>query len=191
MKKLIKLFVHCTDTPEQRIVTKEDLEHWHMAPLNLPDGKVQYLGKIYPNRDLLPAHKIKNTLVKQLFGRGWDRYGYSDMIARDGSIINITPYNDDDVVDKDEMTWGVSGHNSNARHVVLVGGKGGKRSDDFFVNFTEEQYLTTREYLHRFVHNNPDRQILAHYNTSARNCPGFDLLKFLKQVNLEQSYGGK
>ncbi|BDD03753.1 N-acetylmuramoyl-L-alanine amidase [Aureibacter tunicatorum] len=33
MKKLKYLVLHCTDTPVGRVVSKEDIDHWHMSPV--------------------------------------------------------------------------------------------------------------------------------------------------------------
>lgn len=33
-KKLLYLVIHCTDTPEGRVVTKEDIFHWHTSPVS-------------------------------------------------------------------------------------------------------------------------------------------------------------
>ena len=35
--KLKYLIIHCTDTPEGRVVTKHDIETWHLGPK--PDGR--------------------------------------------------------------------------------------------------------------------------------------------------------
>src|SRR5688500_3165990 len=55
-------------------------------------------------------------------GRGWKQVGYSDMIMLDGSLVNLVPYDEDNEVDKWEITNGVAGINSYSRHVVYVGG---------------------------------------------------------------------
>ena len=55
-------------------------------------------------------------------GRGWDRYGYSDIFHREGFVENITLYDDDEIITNTEMTWGQTGINSESRHVVLEGG---------------------------------------------------------------------
>lgn len=111
-------------------------------------------------------------------GRGWDRVGYSDMILRDGSIVNLTPYNEDDNITSDEMTWGAVGYNATGRHVVLVGGKGFKgRFDDYF---THEQDTALSDYVEDTIIRHPDITIIGHNQVAKKACPGFDVYDWLK-----------
>ncbi|MGM0527281.1 MAG: hypothetical protein ACQERS_02625 [Bacteroidota bacterium] len=66
---------------------------------------------------------IAGQHIEILKGRGWDRLGYSDLFKRDGSVINLTPYNGDDIIQAHEMTWGAAGVNGISRHIVLEGGR--------------------------------------------------------------------
>ena len=184
MARLERMVIHCTDTPSRLEVSKDDLIHWHMAPVNLPNGRVKYKGKIYPSREALPDDKIKGYSIKVLNGRGWDRVGYSDMIHRNGEVENLTKYDEDEWVTNAEMTWGASGINSSSRHIVLVGGMDGLRTDDFFDNFTEEQFLALRGEVIEFLANHPDAEIAGHYCYSRKHCPSFDVKEFLSLMSL-------
>lgn len=111
-------------------------------------------------------------------GRGWDRVGYSDMILRNGSIINLTPYDDDDYITSDEMTWGAVGYNAIGRHVVLVGGKGSKGK--FEDHFTIAQEDSLVEYVEDTIIRHPDIIIIGHNQVAKKTCPGFDVYDWLK-----------
>ena len=42
-------------------------------------------------------------------GRGWSRVGYTDLIQLDGELVNLSPFNQDNIVQHHEMTWGLKG----------------------------------------------------------------------------------
>lgn len=113
-----------------------------------------------------------------LVERGWSRLGYSDMIHQDGSLENLTPFDTDDEVDYNEMTWGVKGINSISRHVVYCGGVGddGKPLD----TRTKAQINSLLIYLRYTVLRHPNIKIAGHNQfTKGKACPSFNVPKFL------------
>lgn len=107
-------------------------------------------------------------------GRGWSQVGYSDMILLDGTLINLVPYNEDDNVDKWELTNGVAGINSISRHVVYVGGtdKQLKAKD----TRTIEQEDTLRSYVLNTIRLHPDIKVAGHYQFQPKkDCPSFNV----------------
>lgn len=112
-----------------------------------------------------------------LKGRGWDRLGYSDMVHLNGALENLTPYDSDDFVDSDEMTWGCAGKNSVARHMVYVGGKGGDTR-------TKEQKRTIENKIKMTIREHPDIIIAGHNQFSSKACPSFDVPEFCKEIGL-------
>jgi N-acetylmuramoyl-L-alanine amidase len=169
-------------------VTKGMIEQWHKGPCDIDAGQVKYLGKIYKSRNVLPAETINGTPINKLLGRGWDRLGYSDMIHRDGTLENLTSYNNDNVITSDEMTWGVSGINARSRHIVLVGGKGNLMN--FSDHFTEDQEAVLLKYIGQIILQQPSIIIVGHNQFSLKNCPGFFVYDWLMDHSLE-SYGCK
>lgn len=184
MGKLRYLCVHCTDTVASMEVTVDMISQWHKGPLDLDGGRVRYLGKEYSSRKALPDVALGGVPIIKLHGRGWDRLGYSDMIHRDGRRENITPYNEDDIITSDEMTWGVAGINSEARHVVLVGGKG--PLSDFRYHFTEEQGIDLFAYCKLVILHHPDILIIGHNQKADKSCPGFFVFDWLMDNCIEQ-----
>ena len=167
------LCVHCTSTPIGRKVTKSDIERWHKAPRENKDGSFTYLGKNYKTIEDLPDDKIYGISIKGFRGRGWDRVGYSDMIHINGYIENLTPYDEDDIITNDEKTWGVSGHNSDSRHVVYVGGADNNIKP--LDTLTAAQFISMEKYIKEFLCKHPDCLIVAHYQLDNRKaCPSFD-----------------
>lgn len=140
-KKLTRLIIHCTATPEGREVTKKDIEQWHYVE------------------------------------RGWSKLGYSDMIHLDGRLENLTPFNQDDTVDYNEMTWGVSGLNGISRHIVYVGGLDKKRKAKNTLN--DKQKKTLLDYLRYTILRHPKIKIAGHNQFANKDCPSFKVPSFL------------
>jgi N-acetylmuramoyl-L-alanine amidase len=186
MGKLKYLVVHCTDTPPSMEVTAGTLMQWHLGPRDLDGGGVRYLGKDYRSRKSLPDHYIGGVSIKELHGRGWDRLGYSVKIDRDGKREILTPYDNDDSVTSDEMTWGVAGINSVARHIVLVGGKG--VLSEFSGHFTEEQDIELFAYCKLTILHHPNIIIVGHNQFADKTCPGFLVYDWLMDKGIE-SFG--
>lgn len=186
MGKYKYLTVHCTDTYPNQVVIRTTLEMWHLSPRDLPDGRVRYKGKTYNNRAALPDEKIAGQPIEILKGRGWDRLGYSDLIKRDGSVINLTPYNSDDIIQTHEMTWGAAGVNGISRHIALEGGRtiNGYSGMNKFLNiFTQEQYESLKMYVLKELKEHPALQVVGHYHfNSHKTCPNFSVESFMKHI---------
>ena len=115
-------------------------------------------------------------------GRGWRQVGYSDMILLDGTLVNLVPYNDDDNVDRWEITNGVAGINSQSRHVVYVGGtdKQLKAKD----TRTPEQLQTLSDYVRRTILKHPDIKVAGHNQFAAKACPSFSVPLWLSSIGV-------
>jgi len=183
MGKLTYIVIHCSDTPPQMKVTREMIESWHKGPRYNPDNTITYMGRTYYANSELPNDYLNGKPIHKLIGRGWDRLGYSDIFHRDGRVENITEYNQDNIIDAKEMTWGAVGVNSISRHIVLVGGwRGNMRTGrfPFFDIFSEAQFLSMDRYLRYNISLHPDIKIIGHYQVPGANktCPNFDVERF-------------
>lgn len=186
MGKMKYLVVHCTDTPYDRNVSKSDIQQWHLLPLKNADGTYTYKGKKYNSVSELPTEKIAGLDIRKYAGsgRGWKVCGYADLIDRTGTLINITPYNFDDVIDSAEVTNGATGYNSNSRHVVLAGGwsKDGKNKTGKGLKpedlYTPEQLNELEKYIRMQLEIVPDLIVCGHCNLSSKSCPNFDVKQF-------------
>ena len=116
--------------------------------------------------------------------RGWSRVGYSDMITLDGSLMNLHPFDTNDVVDPWEITNGVRGLNGLARHIVYAGGtdRDGKAKD----TRTARQTTTLIDYVRFMVKRHPDIQIGGHNQFSTKDCPSFDVPKWLRSISIPE-----
>lgn len=186
MSKLDILCIHCTDTPQGREVTVEDIMQWHLGPKDLADGKVRFMGKNYASRDALPVKHIGGQHIKTLKGNGWSRLGYTDIIHLDGSLENLTPYDQDDNVEAWELTYGAAGINGKTRHVVYVGGKSKDRKESKDTR-TYKQKEALEIYVKFTVLRHPAIKIAGHNQfTDKKQCPSFDVPFWANSICIEE-----
>lgn len=118
-------------------------------------------------------------------GRGWKQVGYTDLIHLDGQIERLVDNNEDAKVDPWEITNGVAGYNSTSRHVVYAGGlaRNGKTPKD---TRTKEQREAMESYVRDFHRRFPKVRIVGHNELSAKDCPCFDVQKWLVTIGINQ-----
>ena len=117
-------------------------------------------------------------------GRGWDRVGYSEMIALDGSLLLLNDYNQDDIVQSHEVTWGATGINSVSRHVVYVGGTDSKLKPKD--TRTKQQLETLETYVKFMVLRYPWIKVAGHNQFAAKACPSFDTVSWLRSIGIPE-----
>lgn len=113
-------------------------------------------------------------------GYGWRRPGYTDIILLDGTIERLIGNNEDAFVDSWEITNGVKGLNSIARHVSYVGGTdlNGIPKD----TRTPEQIEVMWNYIVDFKNRFPKVRIAGHNEFAAKACPCFDVPKWIQTM---------
>lgn len=118
-------------------------------------------------------------------GRGWKQVGYSDMIHLSGTISNLVPYNDDNIVQPREITNGAVGLNGKTRHVVYVGGveKDGKTPKD---TRTNQQLLALRNYIFHVLSAHPHVKVMGHNQVAPKACPSFDVPIWLRAIGVKE-----
>jgi N-acetylmuramoyl-L-alanine amidase len=136
-------------------------------------------------------------------GRGWKRLGYSDMIYLDGSLVNLTPYNQDSKVDPWEMTWGARGINAKSRHVVYAGGleldpelamMGEDDLEEVPFNDryvpsdtrTPEQKETLEVYIRYMIKRHPNIKVAGHNQFASKACPSFNVTRWLRSIGIKE-----
>jgi N-acetylmuramoyl-L-alanine amidase len=137
-----------------------------------------------------------HTSPKEMGGRGWDRVGYSDMIYLDGTLVNLTPFNQDNSVDPWEITWGAKGMNSRSRHVVYVGGLDydyatplDEDDQPGFMPFdtrTPEQKHALEIYVKYMILRHPDIKVAGHNQFAMKACPSFNVPYWLRQIGIPE-----
>lgn len=131
-------------------------------------------------REVTPDDIRKWHLSPPPEGRGWRQVGYSDMILLDGTIVNLVPYNEDDNVDKWEVTNGATGINSISRHIVYVGGvdKQLKAKDTRTIG----QLKAMEEYIYKTIILHPDILVAGHNQFAQKACPSFSVPLWLDEI---------
>ncbi len=156
-------------------------------------GKLKYLmihctatpeGREVTKADIIRWH----TSAKSKGGRGWSKAGYSDVIYLDGSLHNITPFNQDDIVDPWELTYGARGFNGITRHFVYVGGtekNNVRKAKDTRTDFQKE---ALEAYVRYMILRHPDIQVLGHNQVAAKACPSFDVPIWLCSIGISEKH---
>ena len=119
-----------------------------------------------------------------LQGRGWSRVGYTDLITLDGTLVNLTPFDQDDDVAAWELTNGVRGLNSISRHVVYAGGcDAALKPKD---TRTAAQKACVADYVRYTVRRHPHIQVAGHYHFAPKACPAFQVEKWCRQIGIQE-----
>lgn len=110
-------------------------------------------------------------------GRGWATIAYHRVIKRDGRV----EYS----LDLEKVGNGVSGNNSNAIHICLVGGINNDNIEKAENNYTPEQWKALKEkVLPPLFKLFPNAKIMGHRNfpgkKNAKACPCFNAIQWAK-----------
>lgn len=118
-------------------------------------------------------------------GRGWKQVGYSEMIHLNGEIETLVKYDDNDIVESNELTNGALGINSISRHIVYVGGID---KDDYKPKDTRtpEQLESMKNFVLDFVSKHPGIKVAGHYHFAQKACPSFNVEQWLKSIGVEE-----
>ena len=137
-------------------------------------------GQHFEKKDILSWHCSAKPR-----GRGWSKPGYTDLILLDGSLQNLTPFDQDDEVDGFEITNGVRGINSISRHICYIGGmdKANRYAKD---TRTDAQLEAMDVYLKYMVLRHPTILIAGHNQFSTKACPSFDVPTDLRSIGIEE-----
>lgn len=183
MKPYKYLMLHCSATRFETIVDANWIRRAHLGPLDLPSG-VQYMGKRYLSRAHLPNDLIGGKPIADLKGRGWSKVGYSLLIAK-STIEVLNKFNEDLWIDSGEVTNGAQGMNSSTRHICYAGGLSpdGKKAMD---TRTDAQKWMMEEIIRQEIIRNPNVLICGHNQFSAKACPSFDTVKWLREIGIAE-----
>lgn len=118
-------------------------------------------------------------------GRGWDRKGYSDIVELSGKLVRIAEYNEDDIVQRHEVTWGATGINHKARHVCYVGGMDSENRNPKNT-MTPEQELTLIRIVFEMIAKYPNIKIAGHNQFAKKACPSFDVPNWCRMIGVPE-----
>ena len=139
-------------------------------------------GRHYTIEDVIRWH----TDPKARGGNGWSKPGYTDLFYLDGSLHNMIPFDQDNLVDPWEISNGVRGINSLSRHYAYVGGlsKQGQNKD----TRTLEQKAGEETYIKYMILRHPNIQVKGHYQApnTTKTCPNYDVPVWLRSIGIPE-----
>lgn len=110
--------------------------------------------------------------------RKWRNPGYHIIIERDGTKVQIHPFN--------KIANGAKGYNSDSIHVAYIGGidKAGKPTD----NRTDQQRQTMAEVVEDLLGLFPHAEVLGHRDLPGvrKACPCFNVKEWLESVKINR-----
>jgi N-acetyl-anhydromuramyl-L-alanine amidase AmpD len=117
-------------------------------------------------------------------GRGWKQVGYTHLIHLNGSIEQLVPNNDDNIVDPWEITNGVTGINSESVHIVYAGGLAvdGRSAKD---TRTKDQTIAMRRFVLQFISKHPQVKVVGHNQFASKACPSFDVTYWCRIIGIK------
>lgn len=113
-------------------------------------------------------------------GRGWSKPGYRTVIDRYGKAHDMIDYDNDQVLEWDEVTYGAKGFNTKSIHISYIGGV-----DEMMQakdTRTEAQWLALEYHMKVILSYHPDIKFIGHNQISAKACPSFDVIDFCKSI---------
>lgn len=141
------------------------------------DKIVVHCSDTYKNMDI-GADVIRKWHVEE---RGWKDIGYHFVIRRDGEIeLGRDLDKDGDVFE--EIGAHVSGMNKHSIGVCLVGGKSDNGQAEN--NFTDKQFKSLELLLRMIRVDYKDATVHGHNEFSHKQCPAFDVQKWIREVNI-------
>lgn len=117
--------------------------------------------------------------------KGWDRPGYNEIVELDGHRFVAVPYNLDNKVSSNEITYGVANYNSVTLNISYVGGVDKKLKPKD--TRTKAQKESINKIIKEFQQNVPNIIVLGHRDffpkyARLKECPSYDVKKELKNL---------
>lgn len=108
-------------------------------------------------------------------GRGWSKVGYAGIWLLDGTFDILNPFNSDDQITWEELTYGAATWNSSCLHFCTIGGKNNEDTR------TPEQLAAQATFAHMAVIMWPDIKFIGHNQVNKNKyCPSYNVGKWCK-----------
>ncbi len=137
-------------------------------------------GRHFTIEDVLKWH----TDPKHAGGRGWRKPGYSDVIYLDGSLHNMIPFDQDNMVESWEISNGARGINRRSRHYAYVGGLG--KDGNYKDTRTRAQKQSEEVYIRYMILRHPNIKVMGHNQApnTDKPCPCYDMPTYLRSIGI-------
>lgn len=130
----------------------------------------------------------KAQIRKWFRERGWVNDGYNLVIHLDGKVSVLQPFDTDDVLEAHEMANGAKGYNKFSIHIAYVGGTyetNINRAKDTRTPAQKESLIKIIKYLILIY---PNIKIIGHNQVSTKECPSFDVPKWLETICIDTKH---
>lgn len=140
-------------------------------------------GKYFDKQDILLWHTGPPP------NNNWSRPGYTDVILLNGTVQNLTPFDqDDDINWKTEATFGVKGYNTISRHICYIGGRT-KDFKHFKDTRTREQLRVMEIYVKYMLARHPQIKVVGHRQLDPKKaCPSFDVPTWCRYIGIDPKH---
>jgi hypothetical protein len=117
------------------------------------------------------------------WGKG--RIGYRSFVELSGNVVRLRAANQNEIVEPEEVTWGVTGINKNAHHVCYAGGlsRDLKRIQD---TRTDGQKKALENIVKTYLRFAPNIQIGGHNQFDNKACPSFWVPAWLREIGVPE-----
>ena len=116
---------------------------------------------------------------------GWSKPGYRKFVDINGQAYDLIDYNNDDILEWPEVTYGAKGFNQHAIHVSYAGGVSRWNIKVPKDTRTEEQIRFLRSEVDQALAYHPEIKIGGHNMFNPHKaCPSFDVTKWLNQIGV-------
>ena len=184
MGEVTHLMTHCTLTEHDHNVMGKHIRQWHLGPKDYNrEGRkyVRYMGHNYPTRADLPNEEIAGVQIRDLKGNGWDRVGYRHLITINSFVHDLIDFDDDDIIEPWELTYGAAGWNGTTIHLAYAGGlRDGKNED---TRTALQKNVMKAMYLY-YIEQYPNIKMIGHNQVSTKSCPNFPVFEWAEKIGI-------
>jgi len=119
-------------------------------------------------------------------GRGWSKVGYNYFIRTDGTLDTLISFDDNGIVEWNEIANGVKSFNDKSYHICYAGGQ--SYSGNPLDTRTGPQVTTMSKLIKEIIAKFPDIIIVGHYQAynTTKTCPNFDVPSYLRSIGVPE-----
>jgi len=118
-------------------------------------------------------------------GNGWSKPGYRTVIDLDGRSHDLVEFNNDEIIDWSEITYGAKGWNSKSIHLAYIGGVDHNFKSKDTRNPDQQDAMEAHVKVITSYH--PDIVWVGHNQINhGKACPSFDAVEWLRWTGIPE-----
>lgn len=119
-------------------------------------------------------------------GNGWDRVGYASLVLLDGTVHQFTVFDEDQIVENHELTYGAGEMNAVSAHFCYVGGMN-KQYTAAKDTRTDDQKASLERIVKEFLSFHPQVKVCGHYDFCNKACPSFNVQDWCVSIGIPET----